>query len=72
MWHGALATADLAIDIGLSEPGTIRVGDDGYTKFTAAADGKDRYVTVTPDQITRVREALVMLASQPPVCGKSR
>lgn len=51
---------------GLSEPGNMRVNSEGYTKFTPAKDGTGRYLTVTSDQITRVREALVMLASQPP------
>jgi inosine-uridine nucleoside N-ribohydrolase len=52
---------------GLSAPGTIRAGEKGYTKFEPAPDGRHRYLTVTKDQITRVREALVMLASQPPM-----
>ncbi len=51
---------------GLSEPGTMRVSKEGRTVYTPAADGKHRYLTITPEQITRVREALVMLASQPP------
>jgi len=51
---------------GLSEPGTIRVDDEGYTRFAPSANGKHRYLTVDADQIARVREALVQLASQPP------
>jgi hypothetical protein len=52
---------------GISEPGTIRVDDQHITRFTPSADGMHRYLTVTPQQITRVREALVQLASQPPL-----
>ncbi len=51
---------------GMSEPGTIHVDAEGFARFTPDAKGTRRYLTVTPDQITRVREALVMLSSQPP------
>jgi inosine-uridine nucleoside N-ribohydrolase len=51
---------------GLSEPGTITVDDQHVTQFAPSPDARHRYLTVTPDQITRVREALVQLASQPP------
>lgn len=51
---------------GLSQPGTVHVDDQEITQFTAAAAGRQRYLTVTPEQIARVREALVQLASQPP------
>ncbi len=51
---------------GLSGTGTIRITPEGFARFSPAPDGKRRYLTVTPEQITRVREALVMLASQPP------
>jgi inosine-uridine nucleoside N-ribohydrolase len=51
---------------GLSPPGTITVDDQQITRFAASESGRHRYLTVTPDQITRVREALVQLASQPP------
>ena len=51
---------------GLSQAGTITIGDEGFSKFVPSEDGNRRYLTVTPEQITRVREALVMLASQPP------
>jgi inosine-uridine nucleoside N-ribohydrolase len=54
---------------GLSAPGTIRADQKGYTKFDPAPDGRHRYLTVTKEQITRVREALVMLASQPPMAA---
>ncbi len=54
---------------GLSEPGRVTVLDDGETRFEAAADGPHRYLTVGPEQIVRVTEALVHLASQPPGVG---
>jgi len=56
---------------GLSAPGRIRVDEGGHSRYTAAADGKDRYVTVTPEQIINVRQVLVMLASQPPALSPS-
>jgi inosine-uridine nucleoside N-ribohydrolase len=50
----------------LSPPGQIRLQEDGYTLFDERADGKHRYLIVDDHQITRVREALVSLSSQPP------
>jgi hypothetical protein len=50
----------------LSEPGTVVVEADGFTRFTAGADGRDRYLVLNEIQAARVREALVQLASQPP------
>ena len=51
---------------GLSPRGTVTVEDDGFTSFTANPQGKCRYLTVTPEQVTRVKEAFVNLCSQPP------
>ncbi|MSR58102.1 MAG: DUF1028 domain-containing protein [Planctomycetaceae bacterium] len=51
---------------GLSPTGTIAVDDQQVTQFAPAEAGRHRYLTVTPEQIARVREALVQLASQPP------
>lgn len=50
----------------LSEPGTMRVVKEGYTQFTPDPQGNRRFLKVSHDQIVRVREALVMLGSQPP------
>ena len=50
----------------LSEPGRITVEEDGFTRFTPAADGPHRYMSVTPEQIARVRELQSLLCSQPP------
>lgn len=51
---------------GLSAPGTISVDDQEVTQFSAGPTGQHRYLTVNAEQIARVREALVQLASQPP------
>ncbi|MDB5390581.1 MAG: Nucleoside hydrolase [Planctomycetaceae bacterium] len=51
---------------GLSSPGKIHVDDKQITQFTADKAGQQRFLTVNPEQIARVREALIQLASQPP------
>jgi len=51
---------------GLSEPCQVTVEEDGFTRFTPASGGRDRYLMLTEAQIARVKEALVQLASQPP------
>lgn len=51
---------------GISGPGTITVDDQQVTQFAAEAAGRHRFLTVNAEQITRVREALIQLASQPP------
>lgn len=53
---------------GLSDPGTVTVEADGYTRFTVSPNGRDRYLILNHDQAPRVREALVQLSSQPPNC----
>ena len=55
----------------LSEPGTITLDDKNMTQFTPTAGGRHRYLTVDAEQIARVREALVILVSQPPVTAAS-
>lgn len=50
----------------LSPPGRIVVQDDGYTMFDEKKSGRHRYLIAGPDHITRTREALVQLSSQPP------
>ncbi len=55
----------------LSQPGRIVVDKDGISSFQAATGGKHRYLSVTPEQIVRVREAQAMLCSQPP-CGGNK
>ena len=50
----------------LSPPGIVTVQDDGQTSFAVSANGKHRYMTVSPEQIAMVREAFVQLCSEPP------
>lgn len=56
----------------LSPPGRVTVEDDGFVRFHPEANGLHRYLIVTPEQVARVREALVMLTSQPPSAGAAR
>jgi inosine-uridine nucleoside N-ribohydrolase len=51
---------------GTSPGGQIAVDDKGVTKFTAGGSGKQRYLTVDDAQRARIREAISVLASQPP------
>lgn len=55
----------------LSEPGTITVDEKNMTHFTPEATGHHRYLKVDAEQIARVREALIILASQPPDRAKA-
>ncbi len=50
----------------LSPPGKTQVTDDGVTEFKEAADENCRYLIASKEQRIRVREALALLASQPP------
>jgi hypothetical protein len=50
----------------MSEPGTVVIEPDGFTRFTPGPDGRDKFLILNPAQAARVREALVQLASQPP------
>lgn len=49
-----------------SAPGRVDVANDGHTTFAAAANGRDRYLTMTPAQSERVREAFIWLSSAAP------
>jgi hypothetical protein len=51
---------------GLSSAGKVTVEEDGFTRFTPAPGGRDRFLTLNDVQAARVKEALVQLASQPP------
>ena len=51
----------------LSEPGAIRVLDDGRTKFTPAADGKHRYLILDPAQKEHIIKTYTEIASAKPV-----
>jgi inosine-uridine nucleoside N-ribohydrolase len=51
----------------LSPPGRVNVAKDGTTAFKPVSDGTHRYLILnTNAQRIRVREALTLLASQPP------
>lgn len=54
---------------GLSPAGTITVNAAEITQFEESGAGRQRYLTLTPDQAVRVQEALMLLASQP-VAGR--
>lgn len=54
---------------GLSEPGEVRIADDGFTQFHPSAKGRHRYLTLTPVQAARTLEAFVQLCSTPPTGG---
>ena len=51
---------------GLSAAGRMVVDADGTTHFLEEAGGTHRFLTVNTEQTARVREAQVMLCSQPP------
>jgi inosine-uridine nucleoside N-ribohydrolase len=56
----------------LSEPGTIRVLDDGRTQFTPSAEGKHRYLILDPAQKERIIKAYTEIASAKPVPRQPR
>jgi hypothetical protein len=55
---------------GLSEPGRVKVLDDGFTRFVPIKNGqgsqRDRFLTMSPVQQSRALEAIVHLTIQPP------
>ena len=51
----------------LSEAGTMSIGGDGRTAFSASAQGKHNYLVVDPAQKDKVVQTLVELASAKPV-----
>jgi hypothetical protein len=51
----------------LSAPGTIGVLADGRTRFTAAEDGRHRYLAIDPAQKEKVIQTYAELASAKPV-----
>ena len=50
----------------LSPPGEVEVDGEGFTEFRPAENGKHRFLTATDEQRARAREAMMLLASQPP------
>ncbi len=51
---------------GLSAPGTVTVENDGFTRFMPQPNGRDRFLKLDAAQISRTREALVQLCTEPP------
>ena len=51
---------------GRSAPGRVTVDARGRVGFHPEPGGPHRYLTVSPEQVIRAREAMVQLASQPP------
>lgn len=51
---------------GLSRTGKVIVEGAGITRFSAAAGGRHRFLTVSKEQAERCRETFANLASQPP------
>jgi inosine-uridine nucleoside N-ribohydrolase len=51
----------------VSKPGRVTVLADGTTRFDEVEGGKHRYLILNEAQKARTLEAMVMLASQPPV-----
>ncbi|MGH9832465.1 MAG: nucleoside hydrolase [Blastocatellia bacterium] len=56
----------------LSEPGTIRILDDGSAQFTPTPEGKHRYLTLDPAQQEPVLKTFIELASAKPVPRQPR
>ena len=52
---------------GLSGTGRVTVEENGVTRFSAAAGGPHRFLTISKEQAIRCREAFANLASQPPM-----
>ena len=57
--------------LGRSIPGRVIVDERGRTAFRAEPNGPHRYLTVTTEQAIRLREAMVELASEPPVARRT-
>lgn len=51
---------------GVSVPGSVTVENDGFTRFTPKAGGRDRFLKLDATQMARTRETLVQLCTQPP------
>ncbi len=50
----------------VSEPGTVKVADNGLTFFTPTADGNCRYLSVTPEQAESIKEYFVEVITTKP------
>lgn len=50
----------------LSAPGRVSLGPNNTTTFTPDANGNARYLIIKPDQVSRVRQLISDLVSEPP------
>jgi inosine-uridine nucleoside N-ribohydrolase len=50
----------------LSAPGNVTLSDKAATVFTPDPNGKCRYLITKPDQVSRLRELIASLVSEPP------
>lgn len=50
----------------VSEPGNIRITDEGYSIFTPSADGKHRYLKATPEQGDAINKRFQEIITQKP------
>jgi hypothetical protein len=51
----------------LSPAGIVTIENDGFSHFTPAENGRDRFLIMDEMKAARVREALLQLTSQPPL-----
>lgn len=51
---------------GMSQPGRVTVKENGETTFQPDPNGRDRFLTLNPEQIASTREILAALTSEPP------
>ncbi len=56
----------------LSDPGVIRVLDDGRVKFSASPEGKHRYLILDPSQTERIIKTYTEVSSAKPVVRQFR
>ena len=50
----------------ISEAGTVRIDDAGVASFQAEGSGRDQFLILAPGNTARVKEAITMLATEPP------
>ena len=68
-WDSTAVLDAIRLDRGyfdLSPSGNVTLGEKATTVFTPDANGKCRYLILKPDQVSRVRELIATLVSEPP------
>ncbi|HEY7305339.1 MAG TPA: nucleoside hydrolase [Bryobacteraceae bacterium] len=53
----------------LSAPGQVKLGPNNTTTFTPDPQGNRRYLIMKPDQVSRIRQLISDLVSEPPQTG---